>query len=825
MMKEINSEVVNDFLIGSDPMERIVNIECGYMDDHVNIIFINDKGEKRIRKDDFKPFVWVKNSAAIRMYGGDRDLLKRKLKEYGISIKALTTKTETSKEADRLENGYKYLFYANRPMTYNKFLQFFMYGGTPIYEKRKKNPTNEKGISNREFLAVTPTEQYMMCTGKRLFKSYESYDELNRLQFDLETQGLHAEYHAIDQIGIRNNRGYEKILTVIGTTKEERAASELSVIEEFIKILSELKPDVIAGHNSENFDWNFIIIRLKVLGTSLEDLSLKYFKCPIHKRTKETVLKLGGEVEYFFPTIMWGFTIVDSLHAVRRAQAIDSSMKLANLKYVTKYLDLQKRNRVYVQGNIIGTTWLDEEDNYALNEDNGDWYKVTEKRTILDGYRATSGRYIVERYLLDDLYETDKVELKLNESNFLLGKLLPTTFQRVCTMGAAASWKLLILTWCYENNLAVPAFGKAQRFVGGLSRLLNVGYVDNVVKLDYNSLYPSIILTWGITSAMDITNVMLNMLEYILTQREKFKGLMKKAIKEVKRINEEIANFEGSDEKLGELIKEKTRWLSEAATNDKKQLPMKVFGNSFFGGLGSPDLFPYGDTVCAEKTTCIGRMSLRLMISHFTALNYNPIVGDSFSKDTPLFIKYNNNNLIDIVPISELINEKEIKIDVLGREYDYSKKTYQVLCRSGWVEPSYIYRHKTNKDMYTIEDGEMSIDVTSDHSLFNSNKVKIKASEINNDTKLEYFQNKINICENKNIKNEKIDVLAKAIANNELDRVPIEILNGTIQILEQFFLAFMKYNTNLLTIEYKTKTCLAGLNFIKNKILSWEKLN
>lgn len=821
MIKEINSEVVNDFLIGSDPMERIVNIECGYMDDHVNIIFINDKGEKRIRKDEFKPFVWVKNSAAIRMYNSDRDLLKRKLKEYGISIKALTTKTENSKEADRLENGYKYLFYANRAMTYNKFLQFFMYGGTPIYEKRKKNPTNEKGISNREFLAVTPTEQYMMCTGKRLFKGYESYDELNRLQFDLETQGLHAEYHAIDQIGIRNNRGYEKILTVIGRTKEERAASELSVIEEFIKILSELKPDVIAGHNSENFDWNFIIIRLKVLGTSLEDLSLKYFKCPIHKRTKETVLKLGGEVEYFFPTIMWGFTIVDSLHAVRRAQAIDSNMKMANLKYVTKYLDLQKRNRVYVPGNIIGSTWLDEEDNYALNEDNGDWYKVTEKRTVLDGYRATSGRYIVERYLLDDLYETDKVELKLNESNFLLGKLLPTTFQRVCTMGAAASWKLLILTWCYENDLAVPAFGKAQRFVGGLSRLLNVGYVDNVVKLDYNSLYPSIILTWGITSAMDITNVMLNMLEYILTQREKFKGLMKKAIKEVKRVSALIKDFKGSDEELEILVKEKEMWLSEVSSNDKKQLPMKIFGNSFFGGLGSPDLFPYGDTVCAEKTTCIGRMSLRLMISHFTALNYNPIVGDSFTSDTPFFIKYNDSELIDIKPIGELINCKEIKIDALNREYDYSKKNYKVLCRSGWVEPEYIYRHGTDKNIHRVVDGESIIDVTEDHSLFNSDEVKIKPNEINKDTQLEYYIKVINNNRKFTNSEKKIIKMAKLVSKKLVNRIPIIILNARIEDIVLFYNTFIQTNKEEINIDNFSKTLMAQLLFLKNQI-EWQ---
>jgi DNA polymerase elongation subunit (family B) len=645
MIKEINTDVVNKFLIGSDPMEKIVNIECGYMDEQVNIIYVNSKGEKRIRKDDFKPFVWVKNSACIRMYDGDRSLLKKKLREFGIAIKLLQTKIGDNLESDRLGNGYKYLFYATKPMTYNKFLQFFTFAKTPIYENRKKKDVNEKSVSSREFLAVTPVEQYMMSTGKRLFKGYDNYDDLKRLQFDLETQGLYAEKHAIDQIGIRTNKGYERIITITGVG-EERKINELKAIEEFIKILSEEKPDVIAGHNSENFDWNFIIVRCKVLGTTLEDISLKYFKNPIFKRKKETVLKLGGEVEYYFPTIMWGYTIVDSLHAVRRAQAIDSNMKKANLKYVTKYLDLKKRNRVYVPGNQIGSIWLDSEENYGLNESDGDWYKITDTRPLIDGYTKTSGRYIVERYLLDDLYETDKVELKLNESNFLLGKLLPTTFQRVCTMGTAASWKLLMLTWCYENELAVPAFSNSARFTGGLSRLLKVGYADRVVKLDYNSLYPSIILTWDIASQLDISNVMLTMLEYILTEREKFKGLMKKAKKEEIKITKQLENFDGSDEERLKLNEKLDFWKSEVAANDKKQLPFKIFGNSFFGGFGAPDIFPFGDLICAEKTTCIGRMSLRLMISHFTKLGYTPIVGDTdgFNFQMPLKFRYTDEN-------------------------------------------------------------------------------------------------------------------------------------------------------------------------------------
>ena len=621
---EDNKQRVMEFLGGRDPLEHIVSIECGYDEKEVSIIYINADGQKRIRKDDFKPFVWAKNSVAQRMFGGDRAKIKKMLNEYDIGVKALTTSQDGKKTDDRLENGYKLLFYARRKMNYQTFLSFFTKAGTPIYEKRdKKQGENTKQGSSREFLAVSPVEQYMMSTGKRMFKGYEGYDELKRLQFDLETQGLNPKIHGIDQIGIRTNRGFERILSIEGVG-EERKKNELNAIIEFIRILAIEKPDIVIGHNSENFDWNFIIVRCEVLGTSLEEISTKFFKHPIYKKKKETVLKLGGEVEYYKPTIMWGHNIIDSLHAVRRAQAIDSNMKKASLKYVTKYLDLKKPNRVYVQGDKIGTIWLDQEPNYAFNNSNGDWYKISKTHGVDDGYSAVSGRYIVERYLLDDIWETDKIELALNEANFLICKMLPTTFTRAATMGTAGIWKLIMLAWCYENNLAIPSFGESHRFTGGLSRLLKTGYVANIVKLDYNSLYPSIMLTWNIQNDLDITNTILTFLEYVLTTREYWKE--QKAINGGKA--KKLAKQEGSD--IDAKIQEEIHSLKGlAAAADKKQLPMKILANSVFGAYGGPAVFPFGNIKSAEKVTCIGRMCLRLMISHFTNLGYTPIVGDT----------------------------------------------------------------------------------------------------------------------------------------------------------------------------------------------------
>lgn len=650
-MVENNTEIINQFLEGQDPLEHIVSIECGYDDNEVFIILYNDKGQKVVRKDDFKPFVWAKQSVCERMFEGDRKQLQAKMKEFGIGVKALQTSIDGKEENERLTNGYKYIFQAKRKMSYQKFMMFFQLAKTPIYPKKKKNEPKSDS-TQKEFLAVSPVEQYMMYTSRRMFKGSENYDDQKRLLFDLETEGLNPEIHAIDQIGIRTNKGFEKIITIEGNDSIEKKQNELKAIIEFLSIIRDEKPDVVAGHNSEKFDWFFIEERCKALQTSLEELSKDVigFRHPIFKKKKETVLKLGGEVEYYCPTIMWGHNIADSLHAVRRAQAIDSNMKSANLKYVTKYLDLKKENRVYVPGQQIGTIWRDLEPSYALNDSNGDWYKISDKKPLQEGYDAVSGKYIVERYLLDDIWETDKVELALNESNFLIGKLLPTTFQRACTMGTAGIWKLIMLAWCYENNLAIPSFAPSKSFTGGLSRLLKVGFVNNVVKLDFNSLYPSIDLTWNVSTTLDISDCMLSMLNYILTAREKYKELKAIAGTKAKEIDKKIKELEknpNADTSLIQTLKqEKQKWEMEKSANDKKQLPLKILANSFFGSYGSPNIFPFGDTKCAEKTTCIGRQSLRLMIYHFTNIGYTPIVGDTdgFNFQMPKSFRYTNEN-------------------------------------------------------------------------------------------------------------------------------------------------------------------------------------
>ena len=806
MHDPITTEDINKFFEGSDPMKRIVAIELGYDNAEAEIVYINDEGQKRIKKEPFKPFAWAKNSACIRMFGGQRGTLRAKMREYGIKVKPLyTCREDNPYPNEKLANGYKYLFYATHKMSMGKFQNFFNEAGTPLKSKKKE----DDDASSQEFMYLQPAEQFMIETGKRFFKGYDNYDDLKRMSFDLETEGLNPRKHHISQIGIRTNKGYEKIITITGSTIEEKERNELNAINEFVQIIADEQPDVVFGHNTENFDWDFIIVRCQQYGIDFQQLSGQYLREGIYKQKRPTTLKLGGEVETYYATVMKYHNIVDSLHAVRRAMATDSSFESANLKYSTKYLHLNKHNRVYVPGNLIDSTWLVTDPVYAFNNENGDWYKVTEEKPIQNGYQFVTGKYIVERYLLDDIWEADKVELTLHETDFQLTKIMPTTFMRVCTMGTATQWKLILLTWSYLHNLAIPSLGKNKKYTGGLSRLLVTGYMTDICKGDYAALYPTTQITWNIEPATDFMHVTLPMLKYVLLQREEHKGLKKKSEKAAENIYNKLKEIYKDSEEYIQLSEERNTLLADKVNHDNQQLVLKKLANSWFGSLGCPGLNPWGDLTAAEKTTCIGRMLLRIMIYRLKELGYIPIVGDSVTGDTPLFIKYKNNGMIDIKPISEIIDENSIEKDELGREYDNSTKPYLVLCRSGWSEVDYVYRHETKKDIYRVGDDKSYVDVTKDHSLFKEDKTEIKPTDINSDTKLEKNNNDIwSQFNNNSVNNAKL--LAKMFGK-AFDRVPTIILNADINT-KKIFISNIDDNLPL------SKTAMAGIKYVEKCI-------
>jgi len=707
----ISLENVEKFLIGHDDEQYIVNIEYDLDTNLIYKIKQMPDGTKTIETEPLKSFMWIKNLNEVkkkyRFYENNDIKIKLAREQYGIEIKSLK-----HYDHPKLIDGYKYIVICK--YGHKKMLEFFEKGGIfrGVYNPHLKD----------NFLVLAPIEQYLISTGKRLFKGYDDYSQIDKFVFDLETTGLDPKTSRIFLIGCKSNKDFEEVFQC-ETDGPNADVSEAEAILKFFAVIDYLKPSIIGAYNSANFDWDFLFTRCEILGLDITQAA-KTLKQDSLINRKEQMLKLGNEVEKYMQVNMFGYSVIDIIHSARRAQAIDSSMKSASLKYVCKYNKINKKNRVYIKGDKISSMWKKNE-KYFFEDKKGTYTKVKPKIEYVDyierkdlvnnrdkvfifgdndeksgyggqakemrgepnaigiptkkspnntpesyytdaefeenkakinyainkiineivsgktivipknglgtgladlknkapktnqflqstikalehfisEYREVDGQYIVRRYLMDDLWETIEVDNVYNQSSFMLSKLIPTTYQRVSTMGTAGLWKMLMLTWSYENDLAVPTPDEKRDFVGGLSRLLRVGYSIDLRKMDFNSLYPAIQLAHGVFPSVDVTGVMKSLLKYFHSERFKAKNLASKYKKE-------------GNKQLESLYK-------------RKQLPLKIFINSMFGALGAPNAFPWAEMDVAEGITSRARQYLRLMVKFFMKKGYVPTVLDT----------------------------------------------------------------------------------------------------------------------------------------------------------------------------------------------------
>ena len=577
----ISQEEIKTFLEGNDPEEFIVAVEFDYVSDSVYKIKEIPGQGKVIQKDSFIAFAWVGDLRGLNFYQNSKAAQKEYMTKYGIVIEKLETRGD-----ERMEQGLKYMVKSLKG--YRTLIQFFRDGGLDPWSDRAKDL----------IMILPPVEQYLISKEKRLFKGFENYEEVTRMVYDLETTSLEPKDGRIFMIGIKTNKGYHRVIECIDESEEKNA------IIEFFKVIDELKPSIIGGYNSANFDWHWIFERCSILGIDPRKVCKSLH--PQHSFTrKDSMLKLANEVETYTQTSIWGYNVIDIIHAVRRAQAINSSIKAAGLKYITKFINAEAPDRVYIDHLNIGKMYTNKEE-FWLNTQNGNYKKATEYQDLdikFPGvYKKITGDKLVEMYLDDDLDETLKVDQEFNQGSFLLASMIPTTYERVSTMGTATLWKMLMLAWSYKHGLAIPAKQGKTDFVGGLSRLLKVGYSKNVLKLDFSSLYPSIQLVHDVFPKCDVTGAMKGMLKYFRDTRIKYK-------------------------QLAEQYYETDRKKSESYGN--KQLPIKIFINSMFGALSAPQVFAWGDMYMGEQITCTGRQYLRQMIKFFMTKGYVPLVMDT----------------------------------------------------------------------------------------------------------------------------------------------------------------------------------------------------
>jgi len=659
----ISQEEIKSFLEGNDPEEHIVCVEFDYAKDCVYKIKEIPGQPKTIQKDTFIAFSWVGDLRNLNFYQDSKGLQKESMTKYGIVIEKLETQGN-----DRLEKGLKFMVKSLKG--YRSLIQFFRDGGLDPWSDRAKD----------KILILPPVEQYLISKEKRLFKGYEEYNDVTRLVFDLETTALEPKDGRIFMIGIKTNKGYKKVIECSDAEQERQG------LIEFFNIIDDIKPSIIGGYNSANFDWYWIFERCKALNLDIKKIC-RTLNPGKNISQSESMLKLANEVEKYNQVSMWGYNIIDIIHATRRAQAINSGIKSAGLKYITKYIDAEAPDRVYIDHTDIGSMYAKKEE-YWLNTQNGKYKKADKPefedldKRFPDVYIKVTGDNIVERYLDDDLEETLLVDEEFNQGSFLLASMVPTTYERVSTMGTATLWRMVMLAWSYKNKLAIPEKQQKREFVGGLSRLIKVGYSKDVLKLDFSSLYPSIQLVHNIFPECDVSGVMKGLLSYFRGTRIKYKNLASK--------------YKKTDKKLSQKY-------------DALQLPIKIFINAFFGSLSAPQVFNWGDVDCGEQITCTGRQYLRQMVKFFMKKGYSVLVldtdGVNFSLpiggvDDRVYIGKGNNWLVekdkeyrgydaDVAEFNDIFMKNEMGLDCDGTWascINLARKNYATLENNGKVK-------------------------------------------------------------------------------------------------------------------------------------------
>lgn len=333
----------------------------------------------------------------------------------------------------------------------------------------------EAGIDWEGFRS--PVEQYLALSGRTLFKGMV-YDDLVRLQLDIETTGLEptAPDAALLLVTISSSRGHEE---AIGGGGED----ETAILARLNEVITAIDPDIIEGHNIFNFDLPYLRARAEAVGVALG-----------WGRDGAT-LSAGNEQRFkamarsipFVPHYVHGRHILDTYQQIQRYDSA-GAMTSYGLKEAIAALGLVREDRTFVRGADIAASWESE-------------------------------RERVIAYALDDVRDVATLSALTAPTEFYQTQMLPRSFQRTASGGTGGKINALFLRTYLAARQAVPRPAPSQPYPGGWSEVREVGIFRPVVKCDVESLYPAIMLTDGIGAKSDELGVLLPLLRELTNRR------------------------------------------------------------------------------------------------------------------------------------------------------------------------------------------------------------------------------------------------------------------------------------------------------------------
>lgn len=316
-----------------------------------------------------------------------------------------------------------------------------------------------------DYYRVGPVEQYLMQTGRSYFRGL-AYDDLDRLQVDLETTSLTPDAGRIFLIAVRDSRGLEVVL------EAPDPADEARLIRDLCDLIRARDPDVLENHNLLGFDLPFLHARAQQVG-----VPLRLGRSPGSPTLQQHPV---GRRQVRFQVA--GRELVDTLEAVRRHDFVVRDLPSHGLKAVARAFGVARPERVYLPGAEIAAT-------YARDPET------------------------VRRYALDDVAEVDALSQRLLGPAFALAGMAPRPYERLVAAGPAMGILEPMLVRAYlQRGAALPGPGVTRTggaHAGGAAYLFATGVAVQVVKADIASLYPSLMRCYAIGPRSDPLGVLL----------------------------------------------------------------------------------------------------------------------------------------------------------------------------------------------------------------------------------------------------------------------------------------------------------------------------
>jgi DNA polymerase I len=340
---------------------------------------------------------------------------------------------------------------------------------------------------------------------------------------------------------------------------------EFWMLSTFMDIFKEYDPDVVMAFNGDNFDFPYIEKRLEVLGIA-NDLG--------RDGTPFQIRAFGASKE----VNMTGRAYIDLLNAIK----LNYSLASYSLDNVSK--TLLNRPKLDIKASEMREIWL----------------SGSESR--LQRFLEYAGR---DADLLQDIIN----ELKLIDRYINISKDCGLLLHETINGGQSRRIESMLLREFYKEGRLWPLNDKdkkVEKVTGGKVLDSERGLHENLIIMDYKSLYPSAIRAYNICWS-SIINEKETSVKTILapngvryTDHTVYEGIMP-------RILTKLYNKRVELKKLMKSCSDK----NEREFYDNQQYSVKILLNSFYGYTGALRGRLY-DPRLANSVTSVGRMAIQL---------------------------------------------------------------------------------------------------------------------------------------------------------------------------------------------------------------------